>query len=476
VIKTKAPQRQLFYAAEEMYVPPSTSFYARLNKAVGSWSKLSEPLRGCFCQDKNGRPVDPVVYLKIYIVGYIENIVWDTDLAARIADSFSIREFLGYGPTEMTPDHCSISRTRNSFGEDKLQEVLDKVVALCGEKGLIGGEVVCADTTLNKANVSLSSLRHVQTGATVSEHLKQVREAGEKLKVDNESFRSKTDPEARITKKATSPRGMYYKTAHVTDSKSQVILAVETSTADTCEVAAVLKPMEDAKRRLESQGKKPQMAVLDAGFDDAGFHREAEKLGYTPLTNYRENKSSKPEEVQKGKFLYDAERDLYTCPNGCELMRGHSYAPKDNATGSSFTVYYSNETDCASCPLKTLCLSKDSTRRSISRHAAEESRQQNIARCHTDEGRALLKKRKEVSEPPFGHMKRLGGLIVVNCRTLKRARVKLLAAAITWNIKKLVKTVPVDLFFAWNCLKLLQKSVPLLLGNNRKSRLCQMLG
>jgi hypothetical protein len=55
---------------------------------------------------------DPVVYLKMFLVGFLENVIYDTDLAERCADSLAIREFLGYGLSQEPPDHSSISHNR----------------------------------------------------------------------------------------------------------------------------------------------------------------------------------------------------------------------------------------------------------------------------------------------------------------------------------------------------------------------------
>ena len=106
MIQTKIPDTRLFYGAEELYRPSRTNYYARLNAVIcssyGSWRSFCSPLRSRFCAAQNGRPVDPTVYFKAYVIGYLENIVYDTDLAERIGDSLAIREFLGYGPTERT--------------------------------------------------------------------------------------------------------------------------------------------------------------------------------------------------------------------------------------------------------------------------------------------------------------------------------------------------------------------------------------
>jgi transposase len=424
---------RLFYGSEDLYRPASTNFYSRLNSVVGSWSVLCAPLRFAFSQKKDGRPVDHVVYFKIFLIGYLENIIFDTDLSERIADSLAIREFLGYGPTERTPDHSSIGRVRAQFAQSGgLEQVFDSVVAFCVEQGLVSGEQTAVDSTLLPANASLSSLECLTTKMSVGEHLKQARQAGQKLEVSNKEFRSTSDPDARVAKKGTNcPRGMYHKATCVTDSKTQVIIAAHVCQADLNDATAAVPALEHAQQVLESNDLQLTTVVADSGYDDCNFHAFVEDLGANPITNYTTNKNHKPDGFTKDCFEYDPERNVYICPNMAVLR---PEKPRKNDT-----QYRSRAKDCAGCPFKDLCLGKNAKVRSVSRHKNEDARLRNIARCHTDEGREALKNRKIVAEPPFAHMKRLGGLELVNCFGTDKAQVKFMMGAITWNLLKLVR-------------------------------------
>ena len=433
MIRSKEPQAQLFYASEELYRPPRTNFYARLNRAVGSWKELCRPLEGAFSSQRNGRPVDPAVYFKIFLVGYLEGIVFDTDLAERVADSLAVREFIGFGPTERTPDHASLSRVRAAFAQrDLLEAVLEKTVALCAKAGLVSGEETAVDSTLLPASASLSSLRCLKTGATVAEHMKRLKEAGEPVTARNDELRSSSDSDARIARKGQAhPRGMYYKATLVVDAKEQVILSSLVSRADVGDSAACRVPLTRAKASLESQGLALGRVVGDAGYDDTDLHAFVEELGSEPLTNYVDASGGKPQGFGKKDFVYDEARNVFRCPAGKNLK------PSGGVYGGKRT-YYAKEKDCRGCPFAKECLGKvTAKRRTVHRHVHERCRERNIARCHTEEGRAALKRRKTVAEPPFAHMKRLGGLHKLNCRGLGKADVKGKVAAIAWNLLKL---------------------------------------
>jgi len=456
MIRTKVPQAQLFYASEELYHPPSTNFYVRLNAAVGSWKELCSPLRAAFHEEKNGRPVDPVVYFKIFLVGYLEGIVSDTNLAERVADSLSVREFVGYSPTERTPDHSSLGRVREKFGRDDLLErVLAKTVKLCIEQGLVSGGSAAIDSTLIPANTSLSSLRSVQTGLTVGEHMNRLREANQPVTVSNEEFRSESDPDARLALKAGTPRRMCYKATCVVDESSQVILASQAELADHSDSDAGRFPLEMAQATLQSKGLSLGQVVGDAGYDDAELHAHIEAMGCEPLTNYKEAATDKPEGFTKEAFAYDDEKDVYVCPNG-KVLR---FSAEDS---DGRLQYRSRQGDCRECPFRVSCLSEKGKCRTVGRHPCEASRQRNIERCHTDAGRAGLKRRKSVAEPPFAHMKRLGGLSRVNCRGLGKANVKVQTAAVAWNLLKLVKSLSEEKLKAILTLfsRLLRRQIP----------------
>ena len=398
---------------------------------VSNWGEFCAPLRRCFSEKKDGRPVDPTVYFKIFLIGYLEGIVEDTDLAERIADSISIREFLGYGLCERPPDHSSISRVRGAFGKgDALSGLLQETVNRCVKAGLVDGKLVAVDSVLLRANTDMERLVSMKTGMTVKEHLKHCRETNQPKTVSNEEFRAPSDPDVRMAKKRGTPAGMHYKATHVTDSKSQVVLATILSLADVGECEAAIPALEQARLSLEKKDLPLGTVVADSGYDDGKFHAFVETLKATPLTNYQVTPSPKTPGFAKSDFVYDPESDTYRCPQGKLLTRNG---------GGERPAYLAKKSVCQKCPFKDLCVSESQRSRTIRREPGETARERNIARCHTDEGREQLKRRKIIVEPPFAHMKRNGGLSRLNCRTATRVKAKVFVAAIAWNLMKLVQ-------------------------------------
>jgi transposase len=441
MIRVREYRPPLYYATDEIAAAIPQNFYARLEAVLaGQWERLAEPLRKAFVKGW-GRPTDPVVYLKCYLIGYFENLSYDTDLAERVADSISVRAFLGYTLVERTPDHSSLSRVRAAVGERcDIGEVLERVVGACAEAGLVGGEVAALDGSLVPANAALSSLRSLQTGKSVREHMREVRERnralgeGEKketLTVSNGEFVSETDKDAKIACKRKQRRALYYRANHVTDGQAQIILAAEAGGADVGEAEAAKSVLTQAEETLRENARSLSVVVADAGYDAAELHAHIEQLGGTPLTFIQKEVSPKPAGVRKSDFLYLAEEDCYQCPGGKRL--GYVGQSKQQH------VYRSQRDDCAECPLRQGCLGNSKGQvRTIERSPYEASRARNQARGASEEGRALLKQRGQIVEAPFGHMKTYGGLRLINCRGRQAANVKVVLAAVAWNVIKLV--------------------------------------
>src|ERR1039458_4788795 len=115
--KKKAAQPEFWIAADQVVATAQTGFYAKLEDTLESFG-FSAKVRA-LCQpayDKSGvgRPgIDPVVYLKMIMVGFFEDLSSERAIAARCADSMSIRAFLKYELNEKTPEHLTLRLIRH---------------------------------------------------------------------------------------------------------------------------------------------------------------------------------------------------------------------------------------------------------------------------------------------------------------------------------------------------------------------------
>jgi len=164
-----------------------------------------------------GRPsLAPEVYFRLLLIGFFEGIDSERGIAWRVADSLSLREFIGYSVTEQTPDHSTISRTRRLLPVETHRAVFRWFVRVLGEEGLLEGQTIAIDATTLEANAAMRSIRRRDDGRRYEEYLKDLAQAEglenptreqlarldrkRKKKGSNQEWMSPADPDARITK------------------------------------------------------------------------------------------------------------------------------------------------------------------------------------------------------------------------------------------------------------------------------------
>jgi hypothetical protein len=121
--------------------------------------------------------VDPVVILKISLLGYLYGITSERRLAEECRLNLAFMWFLGYDLDETPPDHSILSKARARFGPALYEWFFGLIVGACRDVGLIDGNRLVLDATLIKANASLDSLGsrslHAQL-PTAEDYLSQV--------------------------------------------------------------------------------------------------------------------------------------------------------------------------------------------------------------------------------------------------------------------------------------------------------------
>jgi transposase len=165
----------LFIESSRIYEHiPKKHFYEVLGRLLDLRFiyELTEPLYA----DGIGRPsLDPVVFIKCMLVAFFENIIYDTELEFRIADSLVLRKFLGYDLDERTPDESTLRKTRQKMPQEVFRAVFDRVLDMCQEHGLLKGRAIGTDSTLVDANASMDSLAHKELGCSYEEFILALR-------------------------------------------------------------------------------------------------------------------------------------------------------------------------------------------------------------------------------------------------------------------------------------------------------------
>lgn len=105
-----------------------------------------------------GRPsVDPVVFFKLQLGMFFEDLRSERQLMRVVSDRLSVRWYLCYDLPEPLPDHSSLTRIRERFGLEVFRRFFERIVEECVEAGLVWGEELFFDATKVEANASMDS-------------------------------------------------------------------------------------------------------------------------------------------------------------------------------------------------------------------------------------------------------------------------------------------------------------------------------
>jgi len=120
-------QAALFVATDELARSPGHPFYQKLNRLLATVEFDTWLERRCQqyyeTEEKRGKPsIPPGVYFRMLLIGFFEGIDSQRGIAWRCHDSRSLAEFLGYGPTDATPDHSTLTNTRQRLPLEVCQE------------------------------------------------------------------------------------------------------------------------------------------------------------------------------------------------------------------------------------------------------------------------------------------------------------------------------------------------------------------
>jgi transposase len=129
---------------------PQDNFYRRMESRL-DLSFVREFVAPLYA--RGGRPsVDPVVFFKLQLVMFFEDLRSERQLMEVVSDRLSLRWYLGYDLHESLPDHSSLTRIRERFGLEVFRRFFEKIVEECIEAGLVWGEELFFDATKVEAN------------------------------------------------------------------------------------------------------------------------------------------------------------------------------------------------------------------------------------------------------------------------------------------------------------------------------------
>jgi transposase len=478
----KNKNEKLFYQFSLSRRIPEENFYRRLKGFLdlNFLKKEAAPFYGKCGQES----IDTVVFFKMLLVGYLENILYDRRLVEFCSMRMDVLYFLNYDIDEPLPWHSTISRTRNLFGKELFEELFNKVLEMCINKGMVAGHTQAVDAAFVKANASLDSLEvkkaptdthsYVEKSFEINEEPKrkarndhseppqqvisakkhEINEVKRRQKqwkenpddthrmgshdyraryLSNHTHYSPTDPDARIAVKPGKPRNLVYTSNLSVDTANHVITNIQADHADKKDSRYLKSIVENTCRRLGKFGINVENVLADTGFSSGENYKKLEEMNlraYIPAHGQYEG--------GRDGFAYERETDSWKCPNNKYLI---FKKVKPDAKGNYFRHYRTCRRDCKDCPLKQKCIgTQHECQLKVTIYKDYYDRA--IKRVNSYIGKRMKNLRQSTVEPVFGSLINFYAMNKVNTRGIELAHKCMLMAAIAYNLKKYMKYSP----------------------------------
>jgi transposase len=467
---------------------PQDHFYRHLQRVL-DLSFVHELVRERYAVA--GRPsIDPIVFFKLQLVMFFEDIRSERLLMRQVADRLSIRWYLGYDLDEPLPDHSSLSKIRQRYGLDVFRRFFEAIVQRCQEAKLVWGRELYFDSTQVHANADLDSLAPrfaVEAREAIREHLatlfapepvksqsteehsgdaplpeqqpallpSAISEAElEELAADTAArhdwiaeegrqqrevhglyrrtadFRiSTTDPDATPMRLKGGGIHLGYHTHYVVDGgKRRIILAVLVTPGEVMDNQPMLDLLWHVYFRWRVRPRHVTGDTTYGTIENIKAIEDAHIRAYVPLPDW-EHKTAYYGPAQ---FTYDAVHDQYRCPAGQALIAFH------REEQAQLIEYRAVAGTCNACPVKLHCTPSKRGRHVHRSFFAKY--QERVKEYHSTLAyQKAMNKRKVWVEPLFGEGKQWHGMRRFRLRRLWRVNCEAQIIAAGQNLKRLLQ-------------------------------------
>lgn len=436
-------QEDLFIAGPLRDLVPEDHVLRRVDRVLDlSW--LREQVVELYCEDR-GRPgIDPEAAVRLMLAGLLQGIVHDRKLMREAQVNLAIRWFAGYRLTDRLPDHSSLTKIRQRWGEGRFRMIFKKTVNQCAKAGLITGDIAHVDATLVRADVSWESLveRHLDEVQTVNVDDSSPDGNGpddpppgdqppsSRSRSGKPKKFSPTDPDATLATSCKQYRmEPCYKQHTAVDDHAGVIVDVHVTTGEASEG----HELEGQLDRVEqATGRAVQTATADGAYAHAANFAMLEQRGtqaIIPPQRIPRNGRTIPAQ----RFRYDAKHQRVRCPEDRVLVR----SARDGQDQG--WIYRARTSDCLACARRTQCVSPSAKTRVIRISDGHEA----LLRARRRHGRwgerekTLYGRHRWRSEGVHGEAKTCHGLRRAVRRGLWNVRIQSYLTAAVMNLKRL---------------------------------------
>jgi transposase len=351
-------QSQLFYLFNLEQRIPADHLLRRINPIVAQVLADLRATLAPFYSDIGRPSIDPELMIRMLIVGYCYGIRCERRLCQEVELHLAYRWFCRLDLEDRVPDHSTFSVNRHGRFRDSdvFRQLFEAVVRVCMDARLVKGEGFAIDASVMEAN---ASRYHGQAPGEVdwSTPERQTRAVVEFLSsFDDENpdadrklpkVISPTDPCSAWTAKANKRVQFGYGLNYMIDTEHAVIVDVEATPARTLDEVAATRTMIDRSER--AFGLRPQRLAADTAYGTGRLLAWLLDRAIAPHIPVWERYPPADGMFSRSDFAYDAERDVYICPNGRLL--------KTTGTIHDGRVrnYLSHPGECRACALKERC-------------------------------------------------------------------------------------------------------------------------
>ena len=406
---------------------------------------IREETEHLYCAN-NGRPaIDPVQLFKMLFIGYLFGIRSERQLMREIEVNVAYRWFVGLRLTDKVPNHSTFSQNRRRrFAESAIEQLIfDRIVEQAIEHKLIGGRVFYTDSTHLKASANKRHFDLHQVEQTPAAYLAELEAAVDTdraangkspLKRDDDDTPPPTkevkispvDPDAGYMVRDEKPTGFFYLDHRTVDGVHSLI-------TDTFVTAANVHDSQPYLARLDRMRKRFNFEVaavgLDAGYFTPYLCKGLVERSMFGVIGYR-RPTHREGYFYKREYRYDAEQNVYRCPNGQVLHYR-------TTTRHGYREYVSDAAHCRDCPVRGQCTQSQNMVKVLTRHVWEGFKEAIDANRLSDAGKRIYGHRKETVERSFADAKELHGHRYARFRGLAKVMGQCLLSAACQNMKKM---------------------------------------
>ncbi|GAI27638.1 unnamed protein product, partial [marine sediment metagenome] len=149
-------KQRIYYNINLDSLVPENHLLKRLEKLL-SFDFVRDITRDYYSH--TGKPsIDPVVLVKMLLVGYLFDIRSERKLVEEISLNLAYRWYIGYDLDEEIPNHSIFSKARVRFGKKLFLDIFEKILVRCIKLGLVSSEGMLIDSTIVRANASDGSM------------------------------------------------------------------------------------------------------------------------------------------------------------------------------------------------------------------------------------------------------------------------------------------------------------------------------